>query len=142
MVKAPLLAVLAWAAFTAGSAVAPSPHITVTPSYGSSHTQFVVRFRAPLSTDGGDSRFEHYAVAASGPSERGCVSNTGTVVPPVAKGQLVTVRLDPGGQFHAWCRGAYHGTVTRTVRPACGFREICPMFIAVLPVGKFEFRVG
>ncbi len=121
--------------------------VTVRPKVGSERTQFVVSFTAQRTRYTGSSR-SGYQVIVAGRSGRGCRSSEDVLVPATWQGQRVSVTLTPGGPPSGWCKGAYAGRVEETVRPACGFRQLCPlarpaapMFIAVTIVGRFSFRV-
>jgi hypothetical protein len=35
----------------------------------------------------------------------------------------------------------FAGRVEETITPVCGFREVCPAYVAVVTVGRFAFRV-
>jgi hypothetical protein len=121
--------------------------VSVRPKLGSARAQFVVSFTAQRTGYMGSSR-SAYQVIASGPSGRGCHSSEEVPVPPIQQGQRVSVTLTPGSRPNRWCKGSYTGRVDEIVRPACGFRQLCPlsrgaapMFVAVMVVGRFSFRV-
>ena len=146
-VAAALPAWLAGAAIASGGA-----HVSVRPTVGSRTTHFVVRFTAQRTGYVGSS-WSGYRVVVSGPSvsgrsAHGCTSAKALTVPPTSQGQHVRVTLTPGGRSHAWCKATYAGWLQETVRPACGFRKLCPLardlqptFIATMTVGRFSFRV-
>ncbi len=117
-----------------------SLHVTVKPGVGTARTHFAVGFRPQASGTTG-STYSRYAVEASGRSGKGCSSSAVAVAPSSPAGQLVRVTLRPGNPSGKWCRGSYAGRVEETIRPVCSFGKACPLFIAVLTVGKFSFRV-
>ncbi len=45
------------------------------------------------------------------------------------------------GPTDEWCVGTFAGRVDETITPVCGFRELCPAHVAVVPLGRFAFRV-
>jgi hypothetical protein len=122
----------------AGAASSQGP-ITVTPQAGTKHSTFIVGFKAPASTSG-SSTTHSYSVSVAKASGSGCVSSASKQIDSATAGQRVQARLSPGAS-KAWCRGSYDGVVRETTRPRCGYRELCPQFIAVSNLGTFRFRV-
>jgi hypothetical protein len=121
-----------------GAQSAPNPHITVRPAAGTRQTRFVVRFTAER-TGRVDSTEKHYEVGATG-GTAGCSSGQGDALAATRQGQRVRVVLTPPGPA-GWCKGRYAGRVRELIRPVCGYRNPCPLFIAVRTVGKFTFLV-
>ncbi len=115
--------------------------VTVKPAIGSPSANFTVSFRAPLQTGGGSAGGPRYELRASGPRGRRCGSSASTAVGPTRGGQRVQVRLAPPAPARDWCRGRYTGELIEVLTPRCPPREACPMFIAVMDVGNFSFRV-
>lgn len=130
-------------AVASASAVASSDsvHATAGPRAGSPDTHFRVSFTAPASSGVSRSTSRRYEVSANGPSGHGCTSTASAPLGPVHAGQRVHVRLAPAGPSHEWCPGAFTGRVDETITPVCGFRELCPAYVAVVTVGRFAFRV-
>jgi hypothetical protein len=126
----------------AGTASARSPAVAVKPGWGSPKTHFVVTFIAPRTAGTSGGSFSPYIVSASGHQGRHCASATRALVAHARRGQRVAVTLVAPGRSHTWCRGTFAGSVSQMIRPECGPRELCPMFIALVPVGRFEFRVS
>jgi hypothetical protein len=60
--------------------------------------------------------------------------------PVAAPGSEVVVRLRPAGG-RGWCVGTFAGRVEETIRPRCQSGQMCPMFIALVPIGHFSFVV-
>jgi hypothetical protein len=133
-----LAAGAAGAAATTGGSTVP---VAVKPGIGSRSTHFTVSFRAPQTTGSTGTGGPRYEVSASGPSGRRCASKTSTAVGPARSGQRVQVRLGPPGPSHVWCRGRYTGKVMEVLTPRCPPREACPLFIAVMDIGRFSFGV-
>ena len=128
----------AGAAAASGGSSVP---MQVRPAVGSPRTAFTVTFRAPQRTGGFPAGGPRYELSASGPSRRGCASSYSTVVGPTSKGQRVAVRLAPPAPQRSWCRGKYAGRLFEILTPQCAPRELCPMFIAMMDLGEFSFRV-
>jgi hypothetical protein len=141
-------AALLWlAGLASGAGGSGSVHATVRPTVGSQKTRFVARFTAQRTGYVGSS-LSAYRVVSSGASPHGCTSSDAASVPPTREGQRVRVTLVASGPTHAWCGGNYSGRVEETIRPVCGYRELCPqasdvqpVFIATMTVGTFSFRV-
>jgi hypothetical protein len=135
------------AALASGASSTGSIRVTVRPTAGSQKTHFVVRFTAQQTGYVGSS-WSGYQVVVSAASSRGCTSSDYATVPPTHQGQHVRVTLTPSGPSHTWCKGSYSGRLEETIRPACGYRVVCPLardaqpvFIAPKTVGRFSFRV-
>jgi hypothetical protein len=115
--------------------------VSVRPATGRPQTRFVVSFRAPSTTAGFGSTSQSYEIDAAGPSRRRCGSNASAPVGPTHTGARVRMTLGPPRPTRAWCVGTYHGRLREIIRPECQEGKACPMFIAILTVGTFKFRV-
>lgn len=115
--------------------------ITVKPSMGYPGTFFHIGFRAPDRTGKVGGEVRYYEVSASGPAgDRNCASDVVRDVENARAHSHVRVTLKPGGA--GWCLGTFHGTVTEQERPACPYREVCPLYVVLLKrIGKFRFTV-
>jgi hypothetical protein len=131
----------AGAAGAAGSSGGSNVSVKVQPAIGGPSTQFTVSFRATQQTGTTVTRGARYEVSATGPSGRRCGSRASTPVGPTRSGQRVQVWLSPPAAPRGWCRGRYIGKLTEVLTPQCPPREACPLFIAMMDVGKFSFRV-
>jgi hypothetical protein len=134
-------AAVVFASAAAGATSGSRIPVTVKPAIGSRSTNFTVSFRAPLQTGIRSAGGPRYEVSASGPRGRRCGSRASTAVGPIRGGQRVQVRLLPPEPARSWCRGRYTGKLIEVVTPACPPREACPLFIAMMDVGNFSFRV-
>lgn len=136
-------AVSAAIAVSATSAAADSDTVRVSlkPATGSPHTHFRVAFKAPASTGPSGSTVRGYEVSATGSSGVGCASTASAAVDSARAGQRVHVTLTVDGSTRGWCAGTFDGRVDETITPACGFRELCPDYFAVMTIGRFTFRV-
>lgn len=114
--------------------------MTVKPRVGSPATTFSVSFRAPNRTGMVGPEERYYVVAATGPSgQGGCVGQVTQYAGAPRAHARVRAKMKPvaGG----WCSGTFHGTVTEQERPACPYREVCPMYIVLVrTIGRFTFR--
>jgi hypothetical protein len=118
----------------------PAAKITVKPSTGYPGAFFHIGFRAPdrTGTTGGEVRY--YEISASGPTGDGnCASDVVRDVENTGAHARIRVTLKPGRT--GWCLGTFHGTVTEQERPACPYREACPLYVVLKTIGKFSFTV-
>ena len=116
-------------------------HVTVRPATGSPRSHFRVAFRAPASTGPSGSTVRGYEVSATGPSGSGCAAYASTAVNSARAGERVHVTLSPTASS-GWCEGTFTGRVDETITPACGFRELCPDYVAAMTIGRFTFSVA
>jgi hypothetical protein len=131
--------VLSVAVSGASAAVVPlGTPLRVTPKTGHSHSTFRLQYITPARRFGGDVTTD--LITLTGPGGVGCVSSESVHAQPAAPGSPVLVALRPTGG-HPWCVGTFRGQVEETVRPSCGPAQMCPMFIAMMPVGHFQFVV-
>ena len=119
---------------------ADTVRVTVRPASGSPRTHFRIGFRAPASTGPSGSTVRGYEVSATGPSGTGCASYASTAVDSARAGEKVHVTLSPTASS-GWCEGTFTGRVDETVTPACGFRQLCPDYVAAMTIGRFTFSV-
>ena len=110
--------------------------LRVSPGAGHRHTTFRLEYTVPARLSG-DTSSE--SISLSGPGGVGCVSSE-SVHEQAAPNDQVAVQLRPTGG-RPWCVGTFQGEVEETVRPHCGPEQMCPMFIAIVPVGHFRFVV-
>ena len=136
-------AVVAAVGASAAVAVADSDtvHVTVRPAVGAPHTHFRVGFRVPDSTGPSGSTVRSYEVSAAGPAGPDCASSASASVGSAQAGERVHATLTPGSEA-SWCAGAFSGRVEETITPVCGYRQLCPAYIATRTIGRFTFRVG
>jgi len=111
--------------------------LRVTPKAGHPNSTFRLEYLAP-GRYGGSVTAD--SITLTGPGGVGCVSSESVHEQVAAPGADVLVALRPTGG-HRWCVGTFHGQVEQTVRPRCGPAQVCPMFIAIVPVGHFHFVV-
>ncbi len=116
-------------------------HATVKPTTGSPRTRFHVSFTAPESSGVSGSTWRDDEVSAAGPARRGCDWTASAPAGSVHAGERVHVALAPAGPVREWCEGTFSGSVDETLTPVCGFREVCPAYVAVVTLGRFSFRV-
>jgi hypothetical protein len=111
--------------------------LRVNPAVGRPNTTFQLEFKAP--TGSGDTERQGL-ITLTGPSGSDCVSHETLRMPTGLSGSPDHVKLAPtGGQ--PWCSGTFHGVVEETIRPHCTPGRACPMFIAIVRVGHFQFAV-
>jgi hypothetical protein len=109
----------------------------VSPTVGGQRTTFRLDYREP---GGFASETRADSIALTGPRGVGCVSTETLHERMTAPGSEVVVRLRPTSG-RAWCAGTFQGQVDETIRPRCGPAQVCPMFIALVPIGHFRFVV-
>ena len=123
-----------------------SPLPQAAPPVGRRQQMFMVRFRAIEEVA---SQGEHFSIAVSGPSGRGCGRLVSTSLGiRYRAGETVRYRIEPfgpdGRAAKRWCRGRYRGTVEFVRLPvgcpaAAGGQA--PACAEVARVGRFSFRV-
>ena len=131
--------VLGSAADAAGAGSSVRMHVK--PAWGSPRTSFTVSFTAPQQTGGSPYGGPRYELMASRRSQRGCGSTESAPIASTRKGEPVHVRLAPPAPSDRWCRGRYSGRLVEVLTPVCQPSELCPMFIAIMDIGEFSFRV-
>ncbi len=120
------------------SVVQPGASLPVTPKAGHPRSTFRLQYTAPSKGFGNDTSAG--SITLSGPSGTGCVSSESVHEQVAMPGSEVLVALRPTGG-RPWCVGTFHGQVDEMLRPHCGPEQVCPMFIALVPVGHFRFVV-
>ncbi len=131
-------AVWATAAGAASHPTTTQEAVTVAPGRGTRHTTFTVIYRVP-GDEVGPGLGRRYSIGIVGPPRAGCSSlgrGSGASGSTSARKRF---RLKPPS--HGWCVGTYHGRIELVETPICGPAHACPMFIAILTVGRFSFRV-
>ncbi|HEY2657876.1 MAG TPA: hypothetical protein VGI55_19000 [Solirubrobacteraceae bacterium] len=139
--KTAALAALVLAVLVSGASAAvvePGVSLPVTPKTGHPRSTFRLRYTAPSKGFGNDTSAS--SITLSGPGGTGCVSSESVHEQVAGPGSEVLVALRPTGG-RPWCVGTFQGQVEETLRPHCGPEQVCPMFIALLPVGHFKFVV-
>ncbi len=128
-----------WAtAAGAAKQVATHKATTVTPTRGTRHTTFTVTYRVPADASG-TSLARRYAVAVAGPAGSGCGSVGGATAARGSTAARERFKLRPPSR--GWCAGSYRGHIELVETPICGPARACPMFVAILTVGRFSFQV-
>lgn len=126
-----------------GAAGPHSVRIHVTPPVGSTHTVFVLSFRAPERTGLYGSSQRHDVLTASAQAgSSGCVKTIDVKIPDARAGAAVRVAADPrklGGQ---WCQGTYRGRIEELQSAVCPRGALCPTYVLVRgTVGRFSLHV-
>jgi len=122
---------------TSDAAVTLGVPLRVSPAAGHPRSTFRLQYVTP-ERSGVEATTD--LVTLTGPSRVGCVSSESVHEQVLTPGAQVLVRLRPTGG-RPWCVGTFRGEVEETVRPRCAAGQMCPMFIALLPVGHFRFVV-
>ena len=136
-----LLAVLTVGVGIASGASRSAVRIGVNPLSGPPSTHFVITFRAPAASGPSHGTNRRYELLVSGPHHSGCASSQSDPVTATYAGQRIRVSLGPGSG-RRWCAGAFNGRLEETETPVCARGQVCPLFIALIPLGKFSFRVA
>ena len=122
----------------AAAGVADAAPLRVSPAIGHPSATFQLYYQEPARGFADDTRAD--AVTLIGPARTGCVSSENLSERPAALGAEVLVRLRPGAR-RRWCVGTFRGSVRETITPRCAAGQMCPMFIALVPIGNFRFVV-
>ena len=119
----------------------PMLHVSVTPSTGSAHTRFAIRFRAAATTGPTATGRRVYSITARTQTSGRCQWSGTVEAPPSRAGTNVRVVLSPS-RSSGWCVGTFHGTVWDIVTVTCGPVDACPAAVAPSAmIGKFTFSV-
>jgi hypothetical protein len=132
-------------AAAAAVVLADAVPVKVSPTHGSVHKTFIVRFTSQESLGVNGVAYSDYRVVVTGPqSAASCTNRAEATIDHGAAGARVRISLAPrsGGR---WCAGRFGGALFYEHGPYCpsGHTGPCPMFPStVTQVGQFEFRVG
>jgi hypothetical protein len=142
------------AAGGASATVTSVPKLRVSPASGKPGSTFTVHFTAHGPTGPSDGSSHYYELTSSGGRGKSCLHSASMAPTVTRSNQAMAVKLSPAKLGGHWCTGTHSGSVTETVRPACGpivagpagaeVREAiaCPQFIMVDRIGTFSFKVS
>ena len=125
------------------------PAVTVSPTTGSKHVRFTVRFTSHRATGVfGKTRSSYIVEAHAVRPAVACVNNRDWFSPARPAGTRMRATLDPvrgDGGPAGWCRGAFRGTVTYSESFACPPTGPCrpPKGFSTRTrlIARFAFRV-
>lgn len=125
------------------------PPVTVSPTTGGKHVNFIVRFTSHRATGVFGKTRRSYSVEANAVRPAvACVNNRGSSLPARPAGTRMRATLNPArgdGGSSGWCRGTFRGTVTYSEAYACPPKGRCrvpkgfPHRTRV--IARFSFRV-